>query len=397
MRKLPQMVCSIAASIHVEEFATSISNFGSNFYQQVIQSESGNLILSPYSVASALAFLLQASNGTTFDQMKNGLHLSGNKSSIADQYSDYLESLQKRANSSTLSVANQLYVRHDYKLNETFQDVAVRKFSAGVVPVDFLDRTKTAEKINRFVQEKTNDKIKEIVKPNSFENETRLFLVNAIYFKAKWEQKLTKTITGSFYTKRGFIFMNSAPADFMHSEHCMFNYGTLSDLDASALEMKYANSDFSFLIVLPDSYTGLSSLENQLQNYALEKITDQMWKQVVTVTIPKFKIKSEMILNNILRMMGMSEMFDGSKADFSGLLVSKERLYVSDAIHMAYIEIDGEGAEAAAVTVIKVETPYDNFDPPPPPIFVADHPFVFFILDDKTKTPIFSGRFIQPN
>lgn len=266
--------------------------------QQVIQPEPGNLIVSPYSVASALALLSQATNGNTFEELKKGLHLSGDKSSIADQYLGYYGTLQKGARNTTLSVANQLFVQQGYKLNKNFQDVAVQKFFSGVDSVDFSKPAEAAQTINHFVEEKTHEKIKNLFAPDSLSSDSRVVLVNAIYMKAKWEREFE-----DYETRKSDFYMNEADkvsVDFMHSEE-PFNYGVLADLEASALEMKYVDSDFSFLMVLPNSRTGLSALETKLNNYDLTKITEQMHKQLVNVTIPKFKVESEISLNDILK------------------------------------------------------------------------------------------------
>lgn len=255
------------------------------------------MIVSPYSVASALALLSQATNGNTFEELRRGLHLSGDKSTIADQYQTYYESLLKGAKNSTLAVANQLFVQQGYELNKNFQDVAVQKFVSGVDSVDFSKSAETAQTINHFVEEKTQKKIKELFEPDSFDAGSRVVLVNAIYLKAKWEREFEP-----YESRQKHFYMNeedNVSVVFMHIEDS-FNYGMLPDLEASALEMKYVDSDFSFLIVLPNSRTGLSALEAKLKNYDLTKITEQMSKQLVNVTIPKFKVESELNLKDIL-------------------------------------------------------------------------------------------------
>lgn len=254
--------------------------------------------MSPYSVATALAFLSQATNGNTFEQLKNGLHLNGEKSNLADQYLGYYGLLLKGAGNATLSVANKLFVQQGYKLNKNFQETAVQKFMSGVESVDFSKSTETAELINHFVEDKTESKIKNLFKPDSISKDSRVVLVNAIYMKAKWQHEFEayETYKQDFYATE----TEKTSVNFMHIE-AQLNYGVLPELDASALEMKYDGSDFSLLTVLPNSRTGLSALETKLKNYDLNKITDQMSVKLVNVTIPKFKVESEIKLNDILK------------------------------------------------------------------------------------------------
>lgn len=140
----------------------------------------------PYSVASALALLSQAANGNTLAELRNGLQLRDEKLNVADQYFGFYDSLRKGAGKATLEIANQLFVNQDYKLNKTFQDVAVEKFMSGIESLDFSKSTKTAETVNRFVEEKTHDRIKNLISPNFLNKDTRAVLINAVYMKAKW-------------------------------------------------------------------------------------------------------------------------------------------------------------------------------------------------------------------
>lgn len=230
--------------------------------------------------------------------MRRGLHLTGDKATAANQFAEYYGLLQKSVGQSTLSIANQIYVQLGYQINKNFEEVAVKKFLSGIGSLDFAKATESAQTINHFVEEKTKEKIKDLIKPDMLSSDTRVVLVNAIYFKGNWEYQFDKEFTteGDFYTSE----TDTVPVDFMHIKK-KFNYAVLDDLDATALEMKYANSNFSFVIVLPNSRTGLSALETKLKNYDLAKITDEMHLQEVDVTIPKFKVEYEINLNEVLK------------------------------------------------------------------------------------------------
>lgn len=263
-----------------------------------MKSTPGDVIISPLSVASALGLLSQGANGNTYDELHKGLHLKNDKETTADQFAAHFESLKESVGESTLSIANQLYVQTGYELNKNFQEVAVKKFTSGIESLNFGQNVESAATINRFVEEKTNKKIKDLIKSNMLNDLTRLVLVNAIYFKGNWLHKFNpkNTKKGNFYVSE----TETVPVDYMHITK-KFNYARLDELDAAALEMKYANSNFSFVILLPNQRTGLSALEEKLQNFDLANITEKMYDAEVQVTIPKFKIEYEIELNNALQ------------------------------------------------------------------------------------------------
>lgn len=216
----------------------------------------------------------------------------------ADLFHQYYGLLEQSVGQSTLSIANQIYVKTGFELNKNFQEVAVKKFHSGVASLDFARNVESAKAINQFVEEKTKEKIKDLIKPNMLNALTRVVLVNAIYFKGNWEHqfKAENTREGDFYINE----TEKVSVDFMHNKK-KYNYGVLDDLDATVLEMKYANSNFSFVIVLPNSRSGLSALESKLKNTDLTNIFEQMYTQEVEVTIPKFKVEFEISLNDALK------------------------------------------------------------------------------------------------
>lgn len=245
-----------------------------------------------------LALLSQGANGNTFEELNRGLHLDGNKIASANQFQEYYGLLDKSIGGSNLSIASKIYVQNGHSVKKEFRDVAVEKFSAGVESLDFAKSVESAQAINQFVEEKTNNHIKDLIQPDMISSDTRMVLANAIYFKGNWEYQFDKrrTAKADFYTSE----TDKVPVDMMRIKK-RFNYAVLDDLNASALEMKYANSNFTFVIVLPDSRTGLPELETKLKNYDLSQITDQMRSQEVDVTIPKFKVEFKINLNDVLK------------------------------------------------------------------------------------------------
>ncbi|XP_031622703.1 leukocyte elastase inhibitor-like [Contarinia nasturtii] len=385
-----------AAKVQIEELSRGFYKFGVDLYQQCSQSEPGNLIISPYSVGTSLTLLSEAANGTTYEQLKKHLYLNGEKSVVADQLKKYNELIKRSAGQSELMIANQIYVQQEFQLNQDFQKIAVDKFDAGVESVDFVENDETSQLINNFVAEKTKGNIKQIVNPDMFNTFTRVFLINAIYLKSIWLQPFprygkSRKGGGSFYniTEKFYISeTETVEANFMKMTKKLWIVD-LDELDIAALRLDYVNSNFSFIIILPNKRTGLSTLEAQLQHINLSKIVEQMKFVEHRVEIPKFKITTEFLLNDILIKMGMNEMFKKT-ANLSGLLSTDEPLFVSHVIHKATIEINERLTEATAASGISSRTLSGTG------IFRAEHPFMYYVWDRETNTTIFSGCIKNP-
>ncbi|XP_055296950.1 antichymotrypsin-2-like [Sitodiplosis mosellana] len=217
----------------------------------------------------------------------------------------------------------------------------MKKFGAGIEHVDFDKPHETAQTINQFVKENTMGKIPSAVTPDSFGDETSVFLVNAISFKAKWCNRFR-----SFLTKSGEFHISktdTAQVQFMENRS-YFNYAVLDELNATALQMDYEESYLSFVVILLNTRVGLYELESRLKNYDLSKVTDQMTYKLVDVKLPRFKYECKM---------GMNEMFKRDDANLWGMLdplIIGPPLFISNVIHKAVIEIDEDGTVAAAIT-----------------------------------------------
>lgn len=257
------------------------------------------MIFSPLSLLNALTLLSQATKGKTFEELRKGLYLNENKTITANQFYEFNRQLQSSVGESTLSIANRIYVQEEYRLNKSFQEVAVQKFSSGVESMDFVNNIEAARTINQFIEEKTHSKIKDLVKPDLLNEDTGVVLANAIYFKGNWQYKFDKTLTekGDFYINEA----ETAYVDFMQIES---NFGRVysEELEANALAMNYANSKLAFVIVLPKNRTGLTALEAKLKHFDLTKITYSFGRpRGVNVIIPKFKIEYEIELNDAMK------------------------------------------------------------------------------------------------
>lgn len=366
----------------VTDFSKQLSSFASDFYLECNNEQPGNVIVSPLSVSTALALLMQGAKGSTLEQLAQELHLSSDKSTAANGFLEHREVLEQNMGKAKFSIVNRIYVQQGYQFNAHFEEVAVAKFKSGVESLNFAEAEKSAETINHFVSEQTNGKIKDVVKSDQLDPKTRSVLVNAIYFKADWKQRFSSSDTrkSDFYNSG----TDKVSVDFMYMD-TGFDFANLEDLDAQVLEMKYAESNASFGIILPNQRTGLTTLETRFKDYDFTKITDKLRETRVEVKIPKFRIEYEIELNDVLENMGITEIFSNG-ANLRDLLNSDEQLTISRVIHKAFIEVTERGTEAGASTVM-IAVPYSM-----PPQFIAEHPFMFYIRETQTNTILFNGR-----
>lgn len=256
----------------------------------------------------ALSLLSQAANGTTFEEIRKVLNLNHDKAIVATQFHDYLELLQRSAYGSQLLFANRIYVPKGFQPRKTFQTVAAEKFASDIDTVDFNKPNDAAQTINQFVKKKTNEKITAIVKPEEFDTQTGAILINAITLKSKWSCPYSIEDTTSIY-----FFFNNVPdklglavTDYMNTIGSFPTFYS-RELRAKALKMDYKNSSLSLIIIMP--FRGdYDTLEARIRNYTLAKVIDQMGTEgcslehgKLKVRIPKFKIETELNLNDALK------------------------------------------------------------------------------------------------
>lgn len=218
------------------------------------------------------------------------------KNTNAYQFAEYIEQLLQSAGNSTLAIANKGYVQHTLAINKGFYEA--NKLLSDVESVDFADSNGSAQKINQFVAKATLGKIENFLDPSTLDASVKVIIANAIAFRGTWAEEFEEAHTeqGTFHTSDG----EEVSADFMkHNE--VHDYAALDDLDASALKMRYTRSNFSFVIVLPNQRHGLPALERTLANYDVTKIDHRFKQRFVDVSIPKFRIESQLELKEILK------------------------------------------------------------------------------------------------
>ena len=362
--------------------------FALDLFQQ-LRAEPGNLFFSPYSIATALAMTAGGARGATEQQMVAALHLSLDRSRLHPAFAALqaqLNQIQQNGHVK-LNVANSLWPHNKHPFLADYLALTKRCYGVEITPMDYARAADAAAaSINRWVEDKTQDKIKNIIPPGTLDALTRLVLVNAIYFKGNWEHPFQKESTQSalFLLATG----REVPAPLMNqSREC--RYGAADGVQL--LELPYAGDELAMLVLLPEKTAGLASLEKNLTAAKLRVWTLRLRRLEVNVFLPKFKMTEKFELSRVLAALGMKDAFSDA-ADFSGM-DGRRDLFISAILHKAFVDVNEEGTEAAAATVPVLSAMAVIAMPP---TFRADHPFLFLIREQRTGSILFMGRVADP-
>ena len=288
-----------------------------------------------------------------------------------------------------LNIANAVWGQHGYGFLPDFLDVLAENYGAGMRPLDFAGAPEESRaRINDWIAEETEDKVKNLLPPGTIDPSTRLVLTNAIYFNASWHWRFNKrqTKVGPFHLEGG----GSVDVPMMTETSDDF-YGYAKGDGYQAVDVPYAWREMSMTILLPDE-GALGELEDSLNADLLDRIIDDIEIDYVTLTMPLFKFESEFSLGGTLAGMGMPDAFDG-RADFSGMS-GTQGLWISEVVHKAFVSVDERGTEAAAATVVAVLVSEPSKEPIP---VTVNRPFIFLIRDTATSTVLFLGRVMNPD
>ena len=358
------------------------------FYSEIAKdSPESNLFLSPFSISTAFSMAYEGAAGNTASEMQQVFGFISDDQKRRESISDTLARLDSKNDLYKLQIANALWVKDGYQIKQDYLDTAIKYYDSTVDNVDFVTND-GVNKINRWTSEKTQGKIKDVLAPDSTDELTRMVITNAIYFKGKWGNQFNPGNTSDklFWLdkdKSVTVPMMKSPAD-------MFNYYETKDLQA--IKMYYVGGDISMIVLLPKDKNGLGSLEDSLNMQKLDFIRDMMTMQPLTIQMPKFEFETEYKLVDSLENLGIHDAFDENNADFQGM--TDEQVYLDQAIHKAFVNVNEEGTEAAAITALVVRA--QSGPPEPRHEFVAYHPFVFIIQENNTGEILFIGRLANP-
>lgn len=376
-----------AVTPEVQSIADANNKFAFELYQ-FLTKQPGNQFFSPISIETALAMTYAGAAGQTKADMAKVLHLGLPDGQVQDGFHTLQAILNSAPDAYQLKIANRLWGANGYAFLPAFLTTTREKYGAELAPVDFAKSEEARATINRWVEEQTNGKIKDLIPSGALNAMTRLVLTNAIYFKGKWDTPFSKSETkdAAFYESKD----KKSDVATMYQKN-KFRYAAADGVQV--LELPYTQHHLSMVILLPTEREGLEKLEKGLTAENVQKWCDSLRSQDVQAYVPKFKMSSEFTMGEVLSAMGMGSAFGGS-ADFTGIS-SSEQVNISEVIHKAFVEVGEEGTEAAAATGVVIRALAVQI-PKEPVVFRADHPFVFMIRDNRTNAILFLGRVVDP-
>ncbi|XP_037662264.1 serpin B12 isoform X2 [Choloepus didactylus] len=379
-----------------------------------------NMFFCPLSISAAFGMVRLGARSDSARQIDEVLHFSEFSQSESKEPSPCLKSDQRKDNSSNdgsdalscyfgkllsklgriradcmLSIANRLYGDQEFPISPVYIDGVIQFYHTTIESVDFRkDSEKSRQEINFWVESQSQGKIKELFGKDSIDNTTVLVLVNTVCFKSKWEKYFDceNTVDAPFT-----INENEKKTVKMMNQTGLFRIGFIEEVKAQILEMRYKKGKLSMFVLLPSSSSdNLKGLEELERKITYEKILawtspENMSEEMVAVSFPQFTLEDSYDLSSLLQGMGVTDIFDETKADLTGISLSPN-LYLSKVIHRTYVEVDEDGTQAAAASGAVVA----DMSEPSYVTFNANHPFAFFIKHNKTQTILFHGRVCSP-
>jgi len=357
-----------------------------------------NVLISPISIYLALALLHRGAGGITRRELNTVLGVNEQSASelMDSARSLLLTYLSLRQKLKTdIALANAIFSDDSFIIEDDYRADLQEKFLSDIRTVDFDEAYESASAINSWVSNKTRGLIEDLVPPTSVDADTRLMLLNAVYFKANWMRKFEARNT----RKRSFYLNNErtleVEADMMGIEG-VFRVGEDKIINADMISLQYENPDFTMLVFLPQPTHSLDSLISSLMttNTSLSLLHSSLQPRHTVVSLPKFSLSHSANLVPVLSSsLGVSSLFSPTTANLSSLSLSEAELYVTDILHQATVEVSEEGSEAAAATAVSIATRGGFSDQD---TFIVDRPFLFIILDLVNNIPLFMGKVVNP-
>jgi len=340
--------------------------------QKTLSSNTENIFISPYSISSALAMTYLGAKNNTKTVMETTMFYDKNTAKAFKSLNKTLESYSD--SNLTLNIANALWVDKNIKLKYFFKRKNKKCFKSAVYPKN------TAEEINKWASDNTNNKIKKIVDDKDV-NSSKLILTNAVYFNAEWKYPfITKSTKRDKFTTAE---NKEVSVEMMYHKE---KYKYFENKGLQAIELPYKGDNLSMIIVMPK--TSVSNFN--INNY--NDVLRGLKTEEIKLYLPKFEFESSFKLKDALSTMGMKDAFTPN-ADYSG--ISKQKLFISDVIHKTFIGVNEKGTEAAAVTAVLMRV--TSVKPHPIKEFKVNRPFIVIIKDIKTNSILFMGSIVNPN
>ncbi|KAM5203135.1 antithrombin-III isoform 1-T1 [Hipposideros larvatus] len=417
-----------ATNRRVWELSKANSHFATAFYQHLADSknDNDNIFLSPLSISTAFAMTKLGACDNTLKQLMEVFKFDTISEKTSDQIHFFFAKLNcrlyRKANkSSELVSANRLFGDKSLTFNETYQDLSEVVYGAKLQPLDFKENAEASRvTINQWISNKTEGRITDVIPQDAINELTVLVLVNTIYFKGLWKSRFSpeNTRKEDFYKADGV----SCLAPMMYQEG-KFRYRRVAE-GTQVLELPFKGDDITMVLILPKPEKSLAKVEQELTPEVLQEWLDGLAETLLVVHMPRFRIEDSFSVKEQLQDMGLADLFNPEKAKLPGesrkdvpplsaptaptfsrltkpslgfrlgiVAGGRDDLYVSDAFHKAFLEVNEEGSEAAASTAIVIAGRSLN---PNRVTFKANRPFLVLIREVALNTIIFMGRVANP-
>jgi serpin B len=373
------------AGPELTELVQGHNRFAIDLYKQGIDGDD-NLFFSPFSVSAALGMTYAGARSETATEMADVLGVNQEDLDYHLNFGALIRDLSgDKGRGYSLHIANRLYGHEGYTFVPEFERVTAEHYAAPMQRVDFTGNVSVIrDEINGWVSEQTQGFIPELLPDGFANNDTRLVLVNAMYFEAEWKHTFDKDST------RNQLFFGTAGDVIVPMMHNTETYPLAQVDGAIVIELPYEDDEVALVMVLPDEHDGLSIIEEGLTSDQLNSWIGSLSPSEAHLALPKFELQHELPLTEILQNLGMNLAFDPYAADFSG--IANDDLYIQQTVHKAFIRVDEHGTKAAAATAVGVGVT----SMPVVTEVVADHPFLFLIHDRLTGSVLFMGRVTDP-
>lgn len=371
----------------LEEFAYLNNEFSFEMFSKLTKEIQVNAFISPYSISSAISMMFEGARGKTQKEIGSVFHFIMDDRIRRKMTHEFLLELNNSNKNFILYSANALWIQIDFPVLGEFGETIEKNYLAKIENLDFRkDSEGSRQKINRWTEEKTNGKIKELFSRGSIPSNTLAVITNAVYFLGKWARPFDSKRT----RKEDFRISKQEIVRIpMMEVTALFGYTSTDELEI--LKIPYQGGDLSMFVLLPRTLD-LLSLEKKLSLTTFNQWKDGLWQEQIQVFLPKFSFESKYDLVGNLEKMGISSAFDPKNANFEGISGGKD-LFLNNVIHRTFIGVDEKGTEAAAATGTVM---ISGRHPRLPKIFRVDHPFIFLIVSDKTGMILFMGKVVNP-
>lgn len=370
------------------EAALANRAFGLDLYRS-LAAKPGNVFISPISLAGAFGPVAAGAQGETRAAIGQVLRFPASDATLHPRLGGLLRGLENDSDGARVSIANGLWLMKGSPINPGFVAVARDNYGAEVDSLDFRDGAAAAARINDWVERETNNRIRNLIAPDSLDVLTRVVVTNAVHFLGDWVQPFNTARTRSepFHLATG----GTRDVPMMSSNrHTRFTEAGPVQL----LELPYKGGRLAMVAILPKARGDLAAIEADLTDEQLGRWLQQLetdGERGVLVQLPKVQIDSSYLLNEPLKGMGMAVAFHSKRADFRGI-IADEQLFISQVLHKTFLRVDEKGTEAGAATAVEIQAESSA----EPPTFRADHPFLLLIRDKPTGAMLFLGRIAEP-